>query len=216
VPLAFGIDVCSTTTIPSGWIVTSVANFIQVCPSPTSPGNQWHIKLVSGEPSPTQETMCTGFTPVPDLFGTIGSPVPNSNCGSGQGVTSQTIQSILGETYNIYCEVPFAATTTAGTAVSYAINFGGIPGAATFSLSGLPAGANGTFNPVTIPSGTGTTTLTVSTSTSTPAGSYSIGITVSGGGATVNTSAGLTVNGAPVKAPPPPRPCVNGRCLDQP
>lgn len=215
-PLAFGIDVCSTTTIPIGWIVTSVSDFMQVCPSPTSPGNQWHIKSVSGEEFPTEETMCTGFTPVPDLFVPIGSPQPNRNCGSGLGVTSQTIQSNFVHITQIYCEVPFAATTTAGTAVSYAINVGGIPGVATFSVSGLPSGANGTFDPITIPSGTGSTTLTVSTSTSTPVGTYTIGITATGGGATVNSSTGLTVNAAPVKTPPPPKPCAGRNCIDQP
>jgi hypothetical protein len=216
VPPAFGIDVCSTTTIPIDWIVTSVSDFMQVCPSPTSPGNQWHIKSVSGEQYPTEETMCTGFTPVPDFFVTIGSPQPDRNCGSALGVTSQTIQSNILRITDIYCEVPITATTTAGTAVSYAINVGGIPGVATFSVSGLPAGANGTFSPVTIPGGTGSTTLTVSTSTSTPAGTYTLGITASGGGATVSNSTGLIVNGATVKLPAPPKPCVGKSCIDQP
>lgn len=61
----------------------------------------------------------------------------------------------------------------------------GFTGSVNLSVSGLPAGATGSFNPtpVTI-NGTVTSTLTVTTTASTPGGNYTLTITATGGGIT--------------------------------
>ncbi|HEV3316299.1 MAG TPA: hypothetical protein VG488_04990, partial [Candidatus Angelobacter sp.] len=76
----------------------------------------------------------------------------------------------------------------AGSSVTIPVSLAplnGFTGSASLSVSGLPTGASGSFNPnpVTI-SGTVTSTLTVTTSASTPGGNYPLTITVTSGGVT--------------------------------
>jgi hypothetical protein len=66
-----------------------------------------------------------------------------------------------------------AATATYKVMIT-AVN--GFNGVVTFSVSGLPSLATGTFNPTSV-TGSGTSTLTVSTAKKTPAGTYSLKIT---------------------------------------
>jgi hypothetical protein len=63
------------------------------------------------------------------------------------------------------------------------------------SVSGLPAGATGTFSPdsVTLESGSATSTLVVTTGATTPAGTYTLTITATGGGLTHTRTVSLTV-----------------------
>ena len=58
---------------------------------------------------------------------------------------------------------------------------GGFNGNVTLSVSGLPPGATGSFNPPTVTGGSGTSTLTVTTSASTPVNSYTLMITATSG-----------------------------------
>jgi hypothetical protein len=67
----------------------------------------------------------------------------------------------------------------------------GFSGGVTLSISGLPAGASGTFTPNPA---TGSATLTVTTTASTPAGTYPLTITGGSGSLTHTTSVSLTVN----------------------
>src|SRR6185437_1937820 len=60
------------------------------------------------------------------------------------------------------------------------------------SVSGLPAGASGSFNPGSI-DGTGTSQLTISTAASLPSGTYPFTVTASSGGVTHTASATLVV-----------------------
>ena len=88
---------------------------------------------------------------------------------------------------------PADQTVIAGGSASYtatATATGGYGGTVTWRVSGLPAGATGTFNPT---SGTGTTssTLTVATTTAAAAGSYAVTITASDG--TLTHSAQVTL-----------------------
>ena len=90
---------------------------------------------------------------------------------------------------------PSSSTVTAGQGTSYAVTLtpsGGFNGAAGLSVSGLPAGANGSFSPNPVSS---TSTLTVTTSTSTPAGSYPLTITGTSGTLSHQTSVTLVVQG---------------------
>src|SRR5207245_5131150 len=61
------------------------------------------------------------------------------------------------------------------------------------SLSGLPAGATGSFNPSAVTAG-GSSTLSISTASSTPGGSYTLTVTGTGTTATHTTTVGLTVS----------------------
>ncbi|HSY63780.1 MAG TPA: alkaline phosphatase family protein [Terriglobales bacterium] len=78
--------------------------------------------------------------------------------------------------------------TTSSVVSSTAVS--GFNGTVTLACSGLPSGAQCSFNPATV-QGSGTSLLTVSTSTSTPAGSHPV--TVQGTSGSLNHSAGLTL-----------------------
>ena len=90
---------------------------------------------------------------------------------------------------------PSTVTVAAGASASYTVSVtpsGGFTGSVTFSVSGLPAGAGGSFNPASITT-SGSSTLTVSTSTATLPGSYPLTITGTGGGLTRTTSVTLVI-----------------------
>jgi hypothetical protein len=63
------------------------------------------------------------------------------------------------------------------------------------SASGLPSGANASFNPSSVTAG-GSSTMTITTSTSTPPGTYDVTITGTGTSATHSTPFSLTITGA--------------------
>jgi hypothetical protein len=78
---------------------------------------------------------------------------------------------------------PTSTTVAASGTASYTVNLtpgNGFTGTVSFSLSGLPTGATGSFNPATLNT-SGSTTLSVATSFSTPAGTYPLTITGSSG-----------------------------------
>ena len=79
----------------------------------------------------------------------------------------------------------FTATVSAGT---------GFSGTVSLSVSGLPTGAAGSFNPASIAT-SGSSTLSVSTSSSTPAGSYPLTITATSGTLTHTANVTLVVSG---------------------
>jgi subtilisin family serine protease len=94
---------------------------------------------------------------------------------------------------------PSSATATAGTSASYTVDItrtGGFTGGVSFTISGLPAGATGTFNPN--PSTGASSALTVATSTTTPTGSYVF--TVSGVSGTLTHTATATLVVQPAAA----------------
>jgi uncharacterized protein (DUF2141 family) len=70
----------------------------------------------------------------------------------------------------------------------------GFTGSVTLSVSGLPTGATGTFNPPVITGGSGTSTLTVTTTASTPNGQYSLTATGTSGSLTHSGTLVLNVN----------------------
>lgn len=95
---------------------------------------------------------------------------------------------------------PSSATAEQGASASYTLNInrvGGFADAVSLSISGLPAGSSGTFNPN--PASGASSALTVTTSTTTPSGSYSFTVTGVGGGVTRTANATLVV-----QAPAPP------------
>lgn len=94
-------------------------------------------------------------------------------------------------------------SVTQGNSTSYTLNttpVGGFSGSVALSVSGLPAGATGSFSPnATTPPGTQSSALSVSTAATTPAGSYPLTVTATSGSITHVTTVTLTVN-----APAPP------------
>ena len=95
--------------------------------------------------------------------------------------------------------LPMSQTVTQGGTTTYtaaAAAANGFSGAVSFSVSGLPAGATGTFSPTSV-TGSGTSTLTVSTAATTPTGAYTLTITGTSGTLTHSVTVTLVVN-APV------------------
>lgn len=89
---------------------------------------------------------------------------------------------------------PASQTVTQGGSTTYGLTItgsNGFSGQVTLSVSGLPSGATGTFNPN--PSGT-SSTLSVTTATTTPAGSYTLTVTGTSGTLTHTTTVTLVVN----------------------
>jgi unsaturated rhamnogalacturonyl hydrolase len=95
---------------------------------------------------------------------------------------------------------PSSQTINPGAGTSYTVTVtpsGGFTGNVGFSVSGLPSGATGSFNPPSV-SGSGSSALDISTSTSTPAGSHSLTITGTSTSPNLTNTAVVTlvVNGA--------------------
>ena len=92
---------------------------------------------------------------------------------------------------------PASRTVTQGGGISYTATVSassGFSGSVSLSVSGLPAGATGTFNPASIAT-SGSSTLSVSTSSSTPPGSYPLTITAVSGALTHTANVTLVVSG---------------------
>src|SRR6266850_3013377 len=93
---------------------------------------------------------------------------------------------------------PSSQTVVAGGNTPYTVNVGalnGFSGMVNLTASGLPSGADASFNPTSV-TGSGSSTMTVTTLTSTPAGTYTITITGTSPGLTHTTTVSLTVNAA--------------------
>ena len=83
---------------------------------------------------------------------------------------------------------PVSQSVAQGTGTSYtvdAIAEGGFTGTIALTVSGLPAGAGGVFQPSSISNGTGSSTLSITTSSSTPTGTYTL---------TIKGTSGILVN----------------------
>jgi len=93
---------------------------------------------------------------------------------------------------------PASQSVVQGNGTTYTVNVaaaGGYSGTVGLSVSGLPTGATGIFNPTSI-AGSGASTLTIGTASSTPAGSYKLTITgTDGASLTHTTSVTLVVSG---------------------
>ncbi|HTC93456.1 MAG TPA: glycoside hydrolase family 88 protein [Terriglobales bacterium] len=91
---------------------------------------------------------------------------------------SEVAKMNLGPSF-VLSAAPNSQTINTGAGTSYTITVtpsGGFSGNVGFSVSGLPSGATGSFNPPSV-SGSGSSALNISTSAATPAGSHSLTIT---------------------------------------
>jgi hypothetical protein len=91
---------------------------------------------------------------------------------------------------------PGAQTVTAGRGVSYKTTLtmkSGLNGSVNLNVTGLPAGATGTFTPPSL-SASGTSSLTISTTGTTPTGTYTPAITATNGNLTQTANVTLVIN----------------------
>jgi len=146
------------------------------------------------EPNGIYDSLGTLVTPsslyLAQLCDRLG-PAALTNIGySSSGCTAQTPSFSLAAS-------PNSQTITAGASTTYTVTVtpsGGFSSSVGLGVSGLPAGASGTFAPASI-SGSGSSTLTVSTSsTSTPAGTYTLTVTGTSGSLSSNATVTLIVN----------------------
>jgi regulation of enolase protein 1 (concanavalin A-like superfamily) len=124
-----------------------------------------------------------------------------ANAGSGQFC----VYGLLNNTNPDFTLTPTPAsqTVTAGNSASYTIAVSpsnGFTGNVALSLSGLPAGATGTFNPTSVTT-SGSSALTVATSSSTAAGTYTL--TVHGDSSTLSHTTTIILKVNPVASLPP-------------
>jgi hypothetical protein len=93
---------------------------------------------------------------------------------------------------------PASQTVTQGASTSYSVTTAVTAGAAqsvSLSVSGLPAGATGSFSPASVTAG-GSSTLSVAVGSSTAAGSYALTVTGAGATGSHTTPISLTVTAA--------------------
>jgi hypothetical protein len=93
---------------------------------------------------------------------------------------------------------PSSQTVTAGSNTTYTATvsaLNGFSGTVNLSVSGLPSGASGNFNPISI-STSGSSTLTITTATNTPAGTNTLTITGTSGSLQHSATVTLIVNAA--------------------
>ena len=130
---------------------------------------------------------------------TAGGPFTvTASSGSVSGTASVTVTSAPNPDFSVSVS-PSSVSVKRGRTASYTVTItpsNGFTGSVALSLSGNPAGTNGTFNPspVNISSTSAvTSTLKVTTSFSTPSGTSKLTVTGTGGGHIHTANASLTV-----------------------
>jgi subtilisin family serine protease len=140
----------------------------------------------TGSFSPAATTGGSSTLTVATTSGTPTGTFPLTITGSSGALTRTTPVSLVVSTApkpDFSLSAPASKTVTRGSATSYATTItrvGGFTGSVGMSVTGLPAGATATFNPVATTGGS--STMTVRTTTSTPAGTYPLTITGTSGG----------------------------------
>lgn len=92
---------------------------------------------------------------------------------------------------------PYSQNVLEGESSSFSLTLtplDGFSGNVALSVSGLPAGATGSWSPATVAGGSGTSILTIKTATSTPVGDYDLILTGASGPIVHSTTVGLTVS----------------------
>ncbi len=178
----------TVTVIPSGGFTGSVALTVSGLPAGASGSFNPASVTTSGSSTLTVSTSTTtpaGSFPL-TITGTSGSLTRTR--------TVTLVVAVAGPDFSVSASPP-TATVTAGASTSYTVTVtpsGGFTGTVTFSLTGLPAGAGGSFNPTSVTT-SGSSTLTVSTSTTTPGGTFQLTITGTSGSLSRTTVVSLVV-----------------------
>lgn len=188
--IAAGGSTTYTATIGSvNGFAGSVALSVTGLPSGATAG--FSPASVTGSGSSTLTVTTTSATPAGSYTLTVKGT---------SGSLSHTATVTLVVTDFTISVTPASQTVTAGNGTSYTVNLGsanGFNSAVTLGISGLPAGANGTFSPASV-TPAGASTLTVTTTTGVSAGSYPLTVTGTSGSLSHNAAATLVVNAPPV------------------
>jgi hypothetical protein len=122
-------------------------------------------------------------------------PIPSMNGRTITGGRLNVCKAITSCPDFALSAVPASQTVVQGDGTTYAVTVtpsGGFTGTVTFSASGFPAGAGGSFNPPSVTT-SGNSTFTVTTSPSTPAGSYPLTITGTSPSPSLTRTTGVTL-----------------------
>src|SRR5260370_32099247 len=114
--------------------------------------------------------------------------------------------SITGVPDFVLSGLPLSNSTTSGGTLTYTLSLtalGGFTGAATLTVTGLPAGVSSSFSPAAILGGQ-SSSLTIATSTSTPIGTYPFTVTATNGSLVHSVSLSLVINSADFTLTSPP------------
>jgi hypothetical protein len=159
----------------------------------TSGSSTLSITTTAATPPGTYTLTITGTSTSPMHSTTVLLKVPDFSLSANPG--SQTVAAGNGTTY---------------TATVAALN--GFTGNVALSVSGLPSGVGGTFNPTSVTT-SGPSTLTITTTAAAAPGTYTLTITGTGPFSTHSTTVSLTINPSPdfsISATPGTRTVVAG------
>jgi hypothetical protein len=147
--------------------------------------------------NPPRTTAITVTLPVPLTKIDDGSTVTTVTLNPGQAVVLTGAMPI--PDYSLTA-APSAQTVTAGSTATYTATVApvnGFIGSVALTASGLPSGANASFNPASI-SGSGSSSLSITTTVSTPVGTYPVTIAATSGSLRHTATVSLNVNRVPV------------------
>ncbi len=137
----------------------------------------------------------TVLSPGNVTYSTPGSYVASFTATDNDGASSPVATRRITVADFSMSATPTSRTVSPGTATSYTTTVTGETGfgaTVTLSISGLPAGASGTFTPAAV-TGSGSSTLNVTTSPTTPAGSYPLTVRGTTGSVTHSVTVTLVV-----------------------
>ncbi len=160
------------TFAPTGYSNGNGSSTLTVATLGSTPVGTYTLTITAADNAgtPTQTKTVTLTVVAPPTF-TLGASPATQTVVQGQGTS-------------------FTATVTAQNRYT---------GTGTFAVTGLPAGATGTFNPTGYSNGNGSSTLTVATLGSTPVGTYTLTITAADNAGTPTQTKTVTLT---VVAPP--------------
>jgi hypothetical protein len=173
----YNMNPCFGTTGASRW-----GDYAGAAIDPQNPTDVWVAS----------EYAATGTTATPTKPSTVG-------CAWGTFAARLTFAVTVVPDFTLSAS-PSSRTVLAGAGTTYTVSVnptGGFTGSVGLGVTGLPAGASGTFNPSSVTT-TGSSTLTVTTMSTTPIGTYPLTITGTSGTTLTHTATvSLVVNAAP-------------------
>jgi CSLREA domain-containing protein len=172
---------------------------------------------------PASTTCSLSSTSIPGASGTSTLTVNTTTSTSAanstltvtgsSGTTNQSATATLSVQDYAMVVTPPTQNVDVGSSVAYTITvsrLNGFTGTVTLGVTGLPAGANATFNPTSIGGRVTSSTMTVSTTSATPATNSTLTISGSSGGQSRTTTAILSVKDFQVTLSPASQTVVAG------
>ena len=173
-PTGLTATAASSSQINLGWTASSGATSYNVKRATVSGGP--YTTIATGVTSTSYNN--TGLAASTAYYYVVSAV---NSAGEGANSTEATATTLTPD-FTISA-APASQTVTAGNGTTYtatiaAVN--GFSGNVALTVSGLPTGAGGSFNPTSV-SGSGSSTLTVTTATNTPVGTYTLTVTGTSG-----------------------------------